>query len=392
MQNFELSLSTRVIFGRDTHRQVGQTLKGYGFQKVLFLYGGGSIHKTGLYQTITASLQEAGVPYIEKGGVQANPTVAFCRETAKLVEKEGVDCLLAVGGGSVIDTAKMAAHCVACHADPYDLITKSVPVTATMPVGVVLTIAAAGSETSDSAVLTDEATGLKRGLSTDFNRPLFAIMDPTLTFTLPAYQTACGVVDIMMHTLERYFCHNTDNALNDHMCEGLLRTVIDMGPIALKTPEDYEARAAIMWAGSLSHNGLTGAGRESRSMDAHQLEHELSARDPRIAHGAGLAVIWPAYLKYIAPHCTARMLQYAQRVWGVEMDYDHPERTVAAGIAATEAYFRSLGMPGTLRELGLGEDAIDEMAERCTNYGKRTLHSYVPLNKKEIMEIYRLCL
>jgi len=392
MRNFDFALSTRVIFGRDTHKEAGKVLKEYGFRKILLYYGGGSIKKTGVYDAVVASLKEAGIEWIEQGGVRPNPTVSFCRETVKLLKAEPVDCILAVGGGSVLDSAKMAAHAAALGKDPWYLLRNPKEITGSIPIGSVLTIAAAGSETSDSAVLTDEESGMKRGCASPFNRPLFAIMDPTLTYTLPPYQTASGVVDIMMHTLERYFCHNEDNALTDGLCEGLLRAVIAAGARAMEHPEDYEARATIMWAGSLSHNGLMGTGREYRTLDAHQLEHELSARKPEIVHGAGLAVVWPAYLRFIAPHCMPRMLAYAERIWDVAVDYEHPERSAEEGIRRTRAYFDSLGMPGSLEELGLTEADIEPMAELCWHHGERIIQSYVPFYKEDIMAMYRSCL
>ena len=251
--------------------------------------------------------------------------------------------------------------------------------------------AATGSETSNSAVLTHE--GLKRGFSSQLNRPDFAIMNPELTFTLPPYQTACGVVDILMHTMERYMCTNEDNALVDELSEGLLRTVIAAGRRAMAQPDDYEARAALMYAGSLSHNGLTGAGREC-GLWAHKLEHEMSGLRPEIAHGAGLAVVWPAYLEFFAARGAgeARLLRYAQRIWGIAPDFEHPERSVRAGIEATRAYFAELGMPKTLRELGLREEDIAVMSGKCTDNGAKILPAILPLGRAETEEIFRMCL
>ena len=391
MINFELHTKTRVIFGKDTHLEAGRIIREYGFKKVLLHYGGESSIKSGLYAQITASLRENGISFVEKGGVQPNPTVEFCRETAAFIRSEKVDFILAVGGGSVIDSAKMAAHSVGTNADPWDIILRKVPITATMPVGVVLTIAAAGSETSDSAVLTNEETGMKRGIGTEFNRPLFAIMNPALTCSLPPYQTAAGVVDIMMHTLERYVALNENNDLSDRLAEGLVKAVIGAGATAMEKPDDYEARATLMWAGSLSHNGLMGAGRIF-GMNAHQLEHEMSGLDDTVTHGAGLAVVWPAYISYISRYNLQRFVQYAVRIWNCEEDFEHPERTVQAGIAATKSYFARLKMPLSLSDLGIGEDKIDEMTAKCTNNGARKLKSYIDLGKKEIDDIYRLCL
>ena len=391
MINFELHTPTRVIFGKDTQLMTGRIIKEYGFKKVLLYYGGESCIKSGLMAQIKETLVEKGISFAEKGGVQPNPTLGFCRETVDYLKQEGFDFILAVGGGSVLDSAKIAAHAVRTGADPWDIVTKKTPVTATMPFGVVLTIAAAGSETSDSAVLTDEKTGTKRGLGTQYNRPLFAVMNPELTYTVPPYQTAAGVVDIMMHTLERYLAQNENNDLTDRLAEGLVKSVIDAGKTVMENPKDYDARATLMWAGSLSHNGLMGAGRKF-GMNAHQLEHEMSGLDDRIAHGAGLAVVWPAYLTFLSRYNTKRLLQYAVRIWNCEEDFEHPERTVREGIQATKAYFSALGMPLTLGDVGIGEDKIEYMAEKCTFFGARKLQSDIELGKEEIAEIYRLCL
>lgn len=391
MINFELHTPTRVIFGKDTQLMAGRIIKEYGFQKVLIYYGGKSSIKNGLLAQIKETLRENGISFLEMGGVQPNPTLGFCRETADFMCREGIDFTLAVGGGSVLDSAKIASHAVGTDADPWDIVTKKTPVAATIPFGVVLTIAAAGSETSDSAVLTDEQTGTKRGLGSQFNRPLFAVMNPELTYSVPPYQTAAGIVDIMMHTLERYLAGNENNDLTDRLAEGLVKSVIEAGKTVMERPGDYEARATLMWAGSLAHNGLMGAGRQF-GMNAHQIEHELSGLDDRITHGAGLAVVWPAYLAYLSRFNTKRLLQYAVRIWNCEEDFEHPEKTVQAGIRATRAYFASLGMPLTLGEVGIGEDKIEFMAEKCTFFGKRKLQSYTELGKEEIMEIYRLCL
>lgn len=391
MNNFELHTPTRVIFGKDTQLMTGRIIKEYGFKKVLLYYGGQSCIKSGLMAQIKETLRENGISYAEKGGVQPNPTLGFCRETADYLNREGIDFVLAVGGGSVLDSAKIAAHAAGTGADPWDIVTGNVQITATIPFGVVLTIAAAGSETSDSAVLTDEKTGTKRGFGSPYNRPLFAVMNPELTYTLPPYQTAAGIVDIMMHTLERYLALNENNDLTDRIAEGLVKSVIDAGKTAMENPKDYEARATLMWAGSLSHNGLMGTGRRF-DFSAHQIEHEMSGLDEKITHGAGLAVAWPAYLTYISRYHTKRLLQYAVRIWNCEEDFEHPERTVRAGIEATKAYFSALGMPLTLGELGLGEDKIEVMAEKCTFFGQRKLQSYVELGKEEIAEIYKLCL
>ncbi len=391
MLNFDLCTPTRVCFGRGRENEAGALIAAQGARRPLVCYGGGSALRSGLIDRVRASIEAAGLECVLLGGVQANPTAEFASYTARFAAERGCDFLLAVGGGSVIDNVKMAAYCVRTGWEPWDVTTHKVTPAERLGVGVILTIAATGSETSNSAVLTNE--GLKRGFSSDLNRPDFAIMNPELTFTLPPYQTACGVVDILMHTMERYMCTNEDNALVDELSEGLLRTVIAAGRRAMAQPDDYEARAALMYAGSLSHNGLTGAGREC-GLWAHKLEHEMSGLRPEIAHGAGLAVVWPAYLEFFAARGAgeARLLRYAQKIWGIDPDFEHPERSVRAGIEATRAYFAELGMPKTLRELGLREEDIAVMSGKCTDNGAKILPAILPLGRAETEEIFRMCL
>ena len=391
MLNFDLCTPTRVCFGRGRENEAGALIAAQGARRPLVCYGGGSALRSGLIDRVRASIEAAGLECVLLGGVQANPTAEFASYTARFAAEKGCDFLLAVGGGSVIDNVKMAAYCVRTGWEPWDVTTHKVTPAERLGVGVILTIAATGSETSNSAVLTNE--GLKRGFSSDLNRPDFAIMNPELTFTLPPYQTACGVVDILMHTMERYMCTNEDNALVDELSEGLLRTVIAAGRRAMAQPDDYEARAALMYAGSLSHNGLTGAGREC-GLWAHKLEHEMSGLRPEIVHGAGLAVVWPAYLEFFAARGAgeARLLRYAQRIWGIDPDFEHPERSVRAGIEATRAYFAELGMPKTLRELGLREEDVAVMSGKCTDNGAKILPAILPLGRAETEEIFRMCL
>ena len=391
MEQFSFYTPTKVIFGKGVQSQVGAVIKSYGFKKILFHYGSGSIKKSGLYDQIVASLRENGIEFVELGGVQPNPKLSLSRKAAQLCIDEKVEMILAVGGGSVLDSSKSAAAGAANHCDPWEFSSGARVLEKSLPVGAVLTIAAAGSEMSDSCVITNQEGWLKRGFNSDHNRPLFAIMNPELTYTVSKYQTACGVTDIMMHTLERYFCMNGDVALTDHLAEGLLRSVIEAGKVVMDKPDDYEARATLMWASSLSHNGLTGCGRDFM-MRCHQIEHELSGMYDRVAHGAGLAVIFPAWAKYIYKNEKAlpRFCQFAQRVWGIEMDFEHPERTALAGIEACENFFKSLGMPVRLSELDVDDTKFDEMAEKCTFFGKRVLKDYIPLGKTEIIEIYNL--
>lgn len=393
MEQFSFYTPTKVFFGKGIQSQVGEIIRSYGFTKILLHYGGGSIKKNGLYEQIVASLRENGIQFVELGGVQPNPKLSLSRKAAQLCIDEQVEMILAVGGGSVLDSAKSAAAGAANHCDPWEFSSGARKLEKSLPVGAVLTIAAAGSEMSNSCVITNEDGWLKRGFGSDLNRPLFAIMNPELTYTVSKYQTACGITDIMMHTLERYFCMNGEVALTDRLAEGLLKSVVEAGRIAIENPEDYEARATLMWASSLSHNGLTGAGRDYM-MRCHQMEHELSGMYDRIAHGAGLAVIFPAWAKYVYRNEKAlpRFCQYATRVWGIEMDFEHPERTALQGIEATESFFKSIGMPVRLSELDVDASGFEEMAEKCIFFGKRVLKDYEPLGKKEIIEIYKLAL
>lgn len=391
MENFAFQMPTRFYFGRGTHFEAGEILRGEGAKKVLVYYGGGSILQTGLYEQITQSLEKAGVDYVALGGVKPNPTVDFCRETVEFIRKNGVDYILAVGGGSVIDSGKMAAMAVASAVDPWDLIARKAEPKGALPLGVVLTMAGSGSEGSESAVLTNEELGRKAGYSSPLNRPRFAILNPELTYTLPLYQMAAGMVDIMMHTAERYVSLSGENELLDGMCEALLRSVIQAGWAAMENPQDYEARGTLMWAATLSHGGLMSTGREY-FMGAHRLQHELSAQNPAVVHGAGLAAIWPAYIRHYAPYDLPRFTRYAVKVWGCEMDFFHPERTVEEGVACTEAFFRHIGMPTRLSELGFSEADIPGLATGCTRDGTMILPGLAPLDKARAETIYRLAL
>lgn len=391
MENFTYFTPTKVFFGKDAEGQVGEIVKSYGFERVMLHYGGGSVKKTGLYDRVVASLKQQGISIFPFGGAQPNPKVSLVREGARLCKEQGVDLVLAVGGGSVIDSAKVIAIAAKYDCDPWEFSAKKVIPNRSLPVGTILTLAASGSEMSSSAVLTNEETGLKRGFNSDENRPLFSILNPELTYTVSPYQTACGIVDIMMHTLERYFSRSGAVDLTDRVAEGLVKSVIAAGKRAMENPRDYEARAALMWAGSLSHNDLTSCGREM-VLVVHQLEHELSGMYDRIAHGAGLAVLFPAWMKYIYQYNIPRFCQYAVRIWDCDMDFAHPENTAMAGIAATEQFFRSLGMPPRLSELDVGVEGIDEMAEKCTFFGTRTIADYIDLGKQEIKDIFTLAL
>lgn len=392
MQNFDFYTPTRMIFGKDTQSQVGKIVKEYGFKKVLVHFGGASAKKSGLLDQVTDALEAEGIAYVTLGGVQANPTLAMAKEGIELCKKEGVDMILAVGGGSVIDSSKCIADGVGNpDTDVWNFFIGQGAPKKALPVGVILTLSASGSEMSASCVITNEEQGLKRGFNSVTHRPLFSICNPELTYTVSKFQTGCGTVDIMMHTLERYFSLGGDTPLTDRIAEGLLKTVIEAGKVADKEPDNYEARASLMWAGSLSHNGLTGLGRDF-FMQVHQLEHELSGMYPRIAHGAGLSALWPSWARYVCAGDVNRFARYAVNVWNIDMDFENPMNTALAGIQATEDFFKSLGMPTSLKELDVEPEKIEEMAVKCTNYGKRTLPGIKVLGKEEMMEIYRMAM
>jgi len=388
MNGFSYWSPTKVVFGADTAGFTGSEVKAFGGTRALVFYGGGSAVKSGLLDKVTQSLSAEGISYFCVGGVQPNPLLDFAQNAVDEYRDKDIDFVLGVGGGSVIDTAKAVALGLASPDVPlWDLFCLKTEVTASVPVGAIPTIAAAGSETSNSAVLTNQAVGIKRGLTTQFNRPRFTIMDPKLTYSLPPYQTACGITDILMHTLERYFAHDADNALTDELSEALMRIVIEYGKAAMKDPRDYKARSELMWAGSLSHNGLTGLG-QAMDFSVHQLGQALSAKYDT-AHGASLAATWPAWARFVYRDDIPRFAKYARKVWGVTEDED--EAAAVAGIAATEKYFTSIGMPITITEAE-GErvkDDIDKLAEICSFYRTRTIGSFRVLDIEAIKAIYK---
>ena len=390
MNNFIFHSPTKVYFGSGYEKQIGALLKEHGFHKPLIVYGGGSIKRSGLYDIVLASLKEAGLSWTELGGVQPNPLLSLAKEGILRFRAEQCDVLLAVGGGSAIDTAKVIGLGVPYDGDVWDFWCGKADPVAGIPTAVILTIAAAGSETSESAVITSEDGMQKRGRNSIFNRPIFSIMNPELTYTLPSYQTACGAVDIMMHTLERYITLPGTVGITDQIAEAVLNTVRKYAPIAIAHPDNYEARAELMWAGSLSHNDLTGCGHASVFIN-HKIGHELSAKYGT-AHGASLAIAFPAWAKYCYQYNIPRFAQYAVRVWGCEMDYVNPETTALAGIAATEAFFRSIGMPVRLSDIGIGESEIPDLASRITSGGTGTVQSYITCGMQEFTDILRLAL
>lgn len=385
MRNFRFACPTEFLFGKDTEQNVGAEVKKYG-KKVLVHYGGGHIKKNGLYDRVMESLKEAGLEITELGGVKANPDIGLVREGIELCKKEKVEVILAVGGGSVIDSAKAIGIGVYYEGDVWDFFLKKVPVEKMMPLGVVLTIPATGSEASNTTVVTNSENGcLKRALSHNCLRPDFAVMNPELTYSLPAYQTAAGGVDIMSHVLERYFTREPDCGLTDRLCEAVLRTMIKQLPVVLEEPENYGARAEVMWAGTIAHNGILGTGR-SEDWGSHMLGHELSAFYD-MTHGATLAIMIPCWMEYVYQTDIARFVKYAVDVWGVENDVFRPEKTALEGIHKTREFFRALGMPVSFADAGIGADRIEEMAENCTRFG--AVGGFVKLEKEDCVRIYQ---
>ncbi len=390
MQNFEYYTPTKVYFGKGVEDKLGETIKELGYKKILLHYGGGSIKKSGLYDEITKDLSDLGISYCELGGVEANPKLDLVRKGIELSKKENVDLILAVGGGSVIDSAKAIGLSLANDLDPWYMIENYTKLDKVekFPVGVVLTMAAAGSEMSNSYVITHDEKKLKRSVNSEANKPIFAFLNPELTYSVSKYQTACGVVDIMMHTMERYYSPDKDTDLTDRISEGLLVAVKEAGPIAVNEPDNYEARATLMWASSLSHNGLTECGR-SRLMPAHRISHEFSGLFD-VAHGASLSVIFPAWAKYEYKKDINNFLQMATRVWGVELDEDDHEKTALEGIEAMKNYFRSLGMPVSMKEIGIEGKDYELLVNTTTDGGKNGVQSYDVLSKEDILNIYKL--
>ena len=386
MHSFTFYSPTEVVFGPDTELQAAELVQKYGGSRVFVVYGGGSVQRSGLLERVTKVLTDAGLAVECYGGAKPNPTLEHARDGVRKAIDFGADLVLAIGGGSAIDTGKAVAHGAANpEQDIWNFWSREVPLERSMPVGAILTIPAAGSEMSNSSVLTNEEIGRKRGLSTDFNRPKFAIMNPELTYTLPDYQIGCGIVDIMMHTMERYF-NPVENPLTDTLAETLLRNVIEQGRTAMADHTDYTAMSELMWAGSLSHNGLTGLGGQG-DWSVHQLGHEISARFD-LAHGASLAAVWGSWAGYVSEQRPARFARFARNVWGIQLD---EERAAAeAGINATVDFFSSLGMPtGFDSCIGLQTDEIcADMAYRCAYEGTRTIGTLRVLGQADIEQIY----
>ena len=389
MFGFKYFTPTKVIFGKDTENRVAELIKEFGGTKILIHYGSGSVVRSGLLKRVTDTLDTAGISYVTLGGAVPNPHLSLVYEGIELCKKEKVDFLLAVGGGSAIDSAKAIGYGLANEGDVWDFYDYKRTADGSIPLGVILTIAATGSEMSDSSVITKEEGLIKRGYNSDLGRPKFAILNPELTMTLPDYQTACGCADIMMHTMERYFTNGGNMEITDALAEGLLRTVKRNAIILRDDPGNYDARAEVMWAGSLSHNGLTGCGNDGGDWMTHKLEHELGGLYD-VAHGAGLAAIWGSWARYVYKDCLSRFKKFALNVMEVE-NYGNDEEIAISGIEAMEDFYRSIGMPTNLRELGVEptEEELKTMAKKCAIGVGGAKGSAKLLDEEAMLAIYR---
>lgn len=389
--NFEYYSPTQVVFGRDTQQRVGSLVRQYGGSRVLVVYGGHSAVRSGLLAQVQQALEQEGLFQVALGGVVPNPRLDKVREGIALGQAQGIDFLLGVGGGSVIDTAKAIAYGLAePDKDVWDLYEHIRTAEKCLPVASVLTIAAAGSETSKSSVITNMENGEKRGYDSNLARPKFAIMNPELTTTLPDYQTQAGCTDIMMHTMERYFTSGGNMEITDALAEGLLRTVMRNARVLHADPQNYDARAEVMWAGSLAHNDLTGCGNSGGDFMSHRMEHELGGMFD-VTHGAGLAAIWPSWARYVCRDCLPRFVQFARNVMEVP-EADSDEATALRGIEAMEAFYRDIGMPTTLGELGVHptEAQMQEMAQRCVAACGARTGSAKHLTQEDMVRIYQM--
>ena len=387
MENFEFCNPTRIIFGRGTEARVGAETARYS-KKVLLHYGSGSIKQTGLYDRITASLKAAGVEWVELAGVKPNPRLSLVHEGVALCKQHKLGLILAVGGGSVIDSAKAIAMGAMIEGDVWDFyLGKGEPVAA-LPIGTVLTLPAAGSEASTGTVITKEEGWLKRAVNSELIYPRFSICNPELAMTLPPFQVACGAVDISAHLMERYFTNVPNVAFTDRLIEGTLKTIIRQAPLILKNPQDYDAWSEFMWAGTVAHNNLLNTGRIG-DWASHDIEHEISGIYD-VAHGAGLAVVFPAWMKHVLHQDLSRFVQWAVRVWNVEMDVFNPEKVALEGIARLQAFIRSLGIGTKLADLGITDDRIEEMADKCTDGDTRTVGNFVKLDRQGVRAVLRL--
>ena len=389
MYNFKFYAPTKVVFGRNTEEQLTDLVREFGGKKLLIHYGGGSFIRSGLLQKVKNQLDSSRISYVSLGGAVPNPRLGLVYQGIELCRREGVDFILAVGGGSAIDSAKAIGYGAANEGDVWDFYDHKRQASACLPVGVILTLAATGSEMSDSSVITREEGLVKRGYNSDLCRPRFAIMDPELTMTLPDYQTACGCTDIMMHTMERYFTNGGNMEITDALAEGLLRTVKENALILSRDPGNYDARAEVMWAGSLSHNGLTGCGSDGGDWASHKLEHEIGGLFD-VAHGAGLAAIWGSWARYVYRDCLSRFRKFAVNVMGVA-ETGSDEEIALKGIEAMEDFYRQIHMPTNLHELGIEptEEQMADMAHKCAVGAGGSIGSARKLSEKDMLAIYQ---
>ncbi len=387
MDNFQFYSPTEFLFGRDTEAQTGALVKKYGGTRVLIHYGGGSVIRSGLLDRVKASLDAEGIWYTELGGVKPNPRDTLIYEGIDLCRKEQVDFILSVGGGSCIDSSKGIAAGVTYDGDFWDLYSGKAVACNPLPIGTVLTIAAAGSEGSGASVVTQEITMLKRDTASDFLRPKFSVLNPALTCTLPAYQTACGATDIMAHVFERYFTNTKEVEITDRLCEAVLLTMIKETPRVIADPDLYEARANIMWAGTVAHNDIVGVGR-SQDWNSHGIEHELSGLYD-CAHGAGLAVVMPAWMEFVMQHDVMRFAQAAVRIWGCQMNFENPEATAKEGIRCFRRFLSDIGMPINFEQLGAKEEDIPVLVEKF-GLGDGKTGGFMALSSEDVAAILRI--
>ncbi|NLC32621.1 MAG: iron-containing alcohol dehydrogenase [Clostridiales bacterium] len=390
MLNFDFYSPARILFGRDTETKVGKLLKPYA-KKVLLHYGGGSIKKSGLYDRVITSLKDAGISYAELPGVKPNPRLSLVYEGIELCKKENIELILAVGGGSVIDSAKAIAMGVYYEGDIWDVYEQGKAIHKALPVATILTIPAAGSESSGDTVITNEGKQLKYGYGSSHLRPVFSIMNPELFFTLPKNQVANGVADMMSHVFERYFTNTKQTDLTDGLCEAVLKTLIRNGPKALENPQDYDAWAELGFAGTVAHNGLVGMGRQ-QDWACHAMEHELSAIYD-VAHGAGLAVLTPGWMQHVYKDNINMFLQFAVNVMGVQGSLREPEVLIIEAIDRLRSFYRKMGLPATLSELGIGEEKFEEMAKKCTRIAfgdEKKIGGIKELSWQNVHKIYKL--
>lgn len=387
MNNFRFYSPTEFVFGKNTENKAGTLVKKHGGKKVLIHYGGNSAVKSGLLASVESALQNEFIDYVLLGGVQPNPVDTMVYKGIELCRKERVDFILAIGGGSVIDSAKAIAAGVPYAGDFWNFFENTVTINKALPVGTILTIPAAGSEGSASMVITKMEGGLKRGTGSPLIRPVFSIMNPELTYTLPAFQTACGIADMMAHVMERYFSRTTGVEITDRLCEAILTTIIKEGPVTLSDPTNYDARANIMWAGTIAHNGMCGVGREE-DWASHHLEHELSALYD-VAHGAGLAVMFPAWMQYVYTSGIDKFVQFATRVWYIPESTDKKE-TARKGIEALKNFFSGIGLPVNFKQLGARKEDIDKLLETLRINRGDHIGAFQRLDMEDARNIYLL--